>query len=90
MPMESVYGSKPGVYTGSMADDYRHLVMEDVDDLPKHTATGVSANMMANRLRWFFNLIGPSITMDSACSSSLMTLDFAPRVCVTVTQTWSV
>ena len=77
MSMESVYGSKTGVYTGSMADDYKHLVTKDVDDLPKHCATGVSANMMANRLSWFFCFTGPSINLDSACSSSLMALDFA-------------
>ena len=75
--MESVFGSKTGVYTGSMADDYKHLVTKDVDDLPKRTATGVSVDMMANRLSWFFNFTGPSINMDSACSSSLMALDFA-------------
>ena len=77
MAMESVYGSKTGVYTGSMSDDYKHLVTKDVDDLPKYTATGVSLNMIANRLSWFFNFRGPSVNMDSACSSSLMALDFA-------------
>ena len=75
--MESVYGSKTGVYSGSMADDYKHLVTKDVDDLPKYAATGVSVNMIANRLSWFFNLKGPSVNLDSACSSSLMALDFA-------------
>ena len=75
--MESVYGSKTGVYTGSMADDYQHLVTKDADDLPKYAATGMAANMIANRLSWFFNFIGPSVNMDSACSSSLMALDFA-------------
>ena len=50
MPMESVYGSKIGVYTGSMTDDYKHLVTKDVDHLSKHTATGVSADIIANRL----------------------------------------
>jgi acyl transferase domain-containing protein len=33
--------------------------------------------MLANRISWFFDLTGPSITLDSACSSSLMALDFA-------------
>ncbi len=58
-----------------MADDYNHLVTKDVDDL--YAATGVSVNMIANRLSWFFNFIGPSVNMDSACSSSLLALDFA-------------
>ncbi|KAL9073303.1 MAG: hypothetical protein Q9157_004798 [Trypethelium eluteriae] len=77
IPMERVNGTKTGVYSGSMADDYKHLVTGDVDALPQYAATGVSANMISNRISWFFNLLGPSITMDSACSSSLMALDIA-------------
>ncbi|KAL8786450.1 MAG: hypothetical protein Q9213_002766 [Squamulea squamosa] len=77
IPMESVYGSKTGVYSGSMTDDYKSLITKDVDDMPKYTATGVSMNMVANRLSWFFNFTGPSVNMDSACSSSLMALDMA-------------
>jgi acyl transferase domain-containing protein len=75
--MEKVSGSKTGVYSGSMTDDYKHIITKDVDNLPKYTATGVTSNMIANRLSWFYNLLGPSINMDSACSSSLMAFDFA-------------
>ena len=35
--------------------------------------------MLANRLSWFYNLSGPSMNLDSACSSSLMALDMACR-----------
>jgi len=75
--MDSVYGSKTGVYSGSMTDDYKTLITKDADDMPRYTATGVSMNMVANRLSWFFNFTGPSVNMDSACSSSLMALDIA-------------
>ena len=60
-----------------MADGYKHLVTKDVNHLSKHTATGASVDMMANRLSWFSNLTSPSITVNSAYSSSLMALDFA-------------
>lgn len=76
--MEKVYGSKTGVYSGTMADDYQLLlVSKDIDNIPKYSASGVSRSMVANRLSWFYNLSGPSICMDSACSSSLMAFDFA-------------
>ena len=75
--MEDVYGTRVGVFSGSMADDYKHIVSKDVDVAPKYAATGTSFNMIANRISWFFNFLGPSVTMDSACSSSLMALDFA-------------
>ena len=60
-----------------MGDDYRTLSSRDLEDMPTYSATGSAASMLANRLSWFFNLNGPSINVDSACSSSLMALDFA-------------
>lgn len=75
--MEKVYGSKTGVYSGSMADDYQQLMAKDIDTIPKYAASGVAKTMVANRVSWFYNLHGPSISMDSACSSSLMAFDFA-------------
>ena len=77
--MESVYGSNTAVYSGSMADDYKHLALKDTEDLPKYAATGIATNMIANRLSWFFDFVGPSVNLDSACSSSLMALDFATQ-----------
>lgn len=75
--MESAYGSNTGIYSGSMTDDYKSIITKSVDEMPKYTATGVSMNMVANRLSWFFHFTGPSVNLDSACSSSLMALDIA-------------
>ena len=60
-----------------MSNDYQITLMKDLEDLPRYTATGISTNMLANRVSWFFNLTGPSVNLDSACSSSLMALDLA-------------
>ena len=60
-----------------MSDDYKMMLTKDLDDMPKYAATGASTNFLANRLSWFFNVTGPSISMDSACSSSLAALDIA-------------
>ena len=75
--MEQAYGSKTGVYSGSMADDYRQFLLKDPEDMAKYTATGACNNFLSNRLSWFYNLKGPSITMDSACSSSITALHTA-------------
>ncbi|KAE8360705.1 hypothetical protein BDV27DRAFT_167683 [Aspergillus caelatus] len=45
--------------------------------VPKFHSTGVSMNMLSDRVSWFFNLTGPSATVDTACSSSLIALDLA-------------
>lgn len=75
--MEKVNGSKTGVYTGSMTDDYKQIMSRDLEDVPKYATTGGPINMIANRVSWFYNFFGPSLNMDSACSSSLMAFDFA-------------
>ncbi|KAJ4345482.1 uncharacterized protein N0V89_011614 [Didymosphaeria variabile] len=45
--------------------------------IPTYAATGTGASILANRISWFFDLKGPSVNMDSACSSSGMALDLA-------------
>lgn len=75
--MERAYGTKTGVYTGSMTDDYKQILTRDIDDVPKYAATGGSTNMIANRVSWFYSFLGPSLNIDSACSSSLMAFDLA-------------
>lgn len=77
IPLKKAFGTKTGVYTGSMSPDYQIVSMKDVEELPKYAATGCSTNMLANRISWFFNFLGPSVNLDSACSSSLMALDIA-------------
>lgn len=75
--MDRFCGSKTGVYSGSMSDDYQQILAKDIDCIPKYSASGVAKTMVANRLSWFYDFHGPSICMDSACSSSLMAFDFA-------------
>ena len=77
MPLAKVFGSKTSVYTGSFADDYKNMMARDLETLPKYAVTGSSMTMLANRLSWFYNLTGPSVNLDSACSSSLIALDVA-------------
>ncbi|GAB1210879.1 hypothetical protein APSETT445_009679 [Aspergillus pseudonomiae] len=77
IPMDKANGTKTGVYTGCMTDDYKQITSHDIDHLPKHAVLGTTMSMLANRLSWFFNFHGPSVSLDSACSSSLMALDMA-------------
>ncbi|KAL9088429.1 MAG: hypothetical protein Q9165_006153 [Trypethelium subeluteriae] len=77
IPMEKLNGSRTGVYSGTISADYKQILMHDGEVLPKYTATGAAMNMVANRLSWFYNWTGPSVQLDSACSSSMMALDFA-------------
>ena len=77
IPMEKASDSNTSVHTASFSDDYRLTVTRDQQDLPLYTATGVTPSMLAARLSWCFNLKGPCVNLDSACSSSMMAFDLA-------------
>lgn len=77
--MKKVAGSSTGVFSGSMADDGSRIVARDPDEAAVHTATGQTMAMLANRLSWFFDLKGPSVQVNTACSSSMIAVDLACR-----------
>ncbi|KAI5925273.1 hypothetical protein F4810DRAFT_718242 [Camillea tinctor] len=67
-------GSPTSVFVGQMGGDYMTLLLRDVDTLPQYFATGVSTAIMSNRVSYFFDWNGPSATLDTACSSSMVAL----------------
>ncbi|OTA67063.1 putative polyketide synthase [Hypoxylon sp. EC38] len=79
IPMESISGSSTAVYTGSFSMDYMIQLYRDAENPPMHAALGLGLSMLANRLSWFFNLRGPSIGLDTACSSATTAVDLAAQ-----------
>ena len=75
--MEDVLGSNTSVHAGCFTADYASLVYKDPEQMPKYAATGIAGAMVSNRISWFFDLRGPSVTIDTACSSSMVALDQA-------------
>ena len=54
--------------------DYHSVLARDIDATPRYLATGTATCMAANRLSYFFDLSGPSLSVDSACSSTMAAL----------------
>ncbi|MGW0827184.1 acyltransferase domain-containing protein [Streptomyces sp. NPDC002845] len=73
----SLTGSDTGVFAGAIWHDYADLACGDPGSLSSHSATGRALNMVANRLSYVLGLRGPSVVLDSACSSSLLALHLA-------------
>lgn len=77
--MQAISGSSTAVYTGFFGADHLLHLCRDPENPAPYTAVGFGLSMLANRLSWFFNLHGPSIGVDSACSSTAMALDMGCR-----------
>src|ERR1041385_7029748 len=66
-------GTDTGVFVGVMSNDYlRHQTADDYRLIDRYTGAGSGYCMIANRVSYQFNLRGPSMALDSACSSSLI------------------
>ncbi|ROW16969.1 hypothetical protein VPNG_01408 [Cytospora leucostoma] len=67
-------GRNIGVYAGVMTADYQTLTECDELNASQYASTGNSRAIVANRLSYFFDFHGPSMTIDTACSASLVAL----------------
>ncbi|CAJ2506203.1 Uu.00g003330.m01.CDS01 [Anthostomella pinea] len=77
MSRESVAGSATGVYTACFSLDYDRLVFRDPMELPVYLSSAVEKVMLSNRPSHAFDLRGPSLTLDTACSGGLTALHLA-------------
>ncbi|WP_186062579.1 SDR family NAD(P)-dependent oxidoreductase [Burkholderia gladioli] len=68
---------RTGVYIGVMNDDYTWVAAEHLARTGSYASAGSYAHELANRLSHQFDLRGPSMTVESACSSSLLALHLA-------------
>ncbi|AWP21033.1 MxaC [Scophthalmus maximus] len=75
--METISGSRTGVYIGLMNRDYEMLRSDNPTTITHYNGTGTAMSVAANRISFTFNLTGPSFAIDSACSSSLVALHLA-------------
>lgn len=69
-------GSSTGVFVGMMNEDFSHL-MSDATQIDLHTASGSGLSVAAGRLAYSLGLQGPTMAVDAACSSSLVTVHLA-------------
>lgn len=73
---QDLAGRAIGVYAGVSKNDYAELLS---GDLPAFVSTGTVHSILANRVSFLLNLKGPSVPVDTACSSALVALHYAVR-----------
>jgi acyl transferase domain-containing protein/surfactin synthase thioesterase subunit len=72
-----VYGSNTGVFIGNIWADFENLRKQRNAEINSFSATGLSPNIIANRVSYFMGLTGPSFVVDTGCSSSMVALMLA-------------
>ncbi len=72
-------GTDLGVFVGISHNDYQGLqhTATDRTGISAHTPTGSAHSIAANRISYCLNLTGPSIALDTACSSALTAVHVA-------------
>lgn len=80
---DGLAGSDTGVYLGVGNSDYSRLRFRHRETLNAYSGTGTSYSIVANRISYLLDLRGPSLTVDTACSASLVAVHLAVQSLVT-------
>ncbi|MGI8438466.1 MAG: SDR family NAD(P)-dependent oxidoreductase [Chthoniobacterales bacterium] len=68
-------GTDMGVFVGLSHSDYQGI--QERSGIGAHTSTGTAHSIAANRISYCLNLRGPSLALDTACSSALTAVHLA-------------
>ncbi|KAF4951266.1 hypothetical protein FSARC_12965 [Fusarium sarcochroum] len=77
MSLEAIRGSNAAVYVALFSQDWETMLLKDTHELAKHHLLGTTKSLIANRVSYFLDVRGPSLTLDTACSGGLVALHLA-------------
>ncbi|MGI3222892.1 SDR family NAD(P)-dependent oxidoreductase [Streptomyces sp. GTA36] len=73
----SLRESRTGVFAGAMYHDYATRAMNVPDDVAGYLLLGNSTAVLSGRISYVLGLQGPAVSVDTTCSTSLVTLHLA-------------
>ncbi len=79
---EKIAGSKTGVFVGIGGTDYSQIYRRfdnSIEYLDAYCGTGNALSIAANRISYILDLRGPSLSVDTACSSALVAIHYAAQ-----------
>ena len=75
----SLRGSDTGVFIGMAAQEYGPRGYEETQGFAGYLATGIPTCIASGRVAYTLGLHGPAVTVDTGCSSSLVSVHLATR-----------
>lgn len=77
LPPADLKRAQVGVFVALGNSDYGTLLVRDASQSDAYATAGLTPCIAANRISFAFDLTGPSLVMDSACSASLVAMHVA-------------
>ncbi|MEX2579662.1 MAG: amino acid adenylation domain-containing protein [Verrucomicrobiales bacterium] len=77
IPPAQLRGSETAVYVGIASNDYANVAQSDPSSVDVHTNSGSTLSIASNRISYLFDLKGPAVSVDTACSSALVAINLA-------------
>ncbi len=72
-------GSDTGVFIGAAAQEYGPRLYDETEGFAGHLATGIPSCIASGRIAYTLGLLGPAVTVDTGCSSALVSVHHAMR-----------
>ena len=80
---KDIYNTKTGVFMGCCNTEYFSQQLEDSVNCNQYSIMGGLLTLIGNRISYYYGLVGTSLTLDTACSSSGHALHLACQSIIT-------
>lgn len=74
LPLADLRGSETAVYVATFGNDYAGIQQRDLETISRYHMIGTGSAMASNQISYQFDLRGPSVTIDTGCSGSMVAI----------------